>query len=575
MQLDLTQVPFSRFGSYLSLMYPPGFDPTARSLDTSKLDSLCLRSHRARGVGSRELLRLSLADGSAIPADRVSASASELSIAEPAGPIHMCFDGTESLRLRGQSALRFEPLTGNIKVLQPLGEGRYSLNLRGGLCRLLFEPLRGRLVTSANWQVDRSEGVVVQIEPDDSGQWDLAIEVYQSTYEPRERSNYEQARETSQQDYEAFVAKLPGSVVHDDLLKTGRELAGYICWASTVRPEGFYHRPAMMMSKVVMDQVWSWDNCFNAMALVEQMPELAWDQLWVMIDHQDVWGAFPDALNPMFKHYNFSKPPVLGWALRCMMQQRDDWFSVDKLEAIYEPLVRWSQWWLKHRRMPGDTLAYYLHGNDSGWDNSTMFDEGAPLVAPDLATALVLQFEVLGELAETLGRGDEAEAHQAQSRQLLEALLSELWRGDHFIARRCEGNLEVHCDSLIPCIPLALGRRLPAEVTEALCARLKRLLTEHGPATEMPDSPKYSADGYWRGPIWAPSTMLIVSGLLDLGKTDTEKLALARDIAGRFCRMCARSGMAENFDALTGEPLRDTAYTWTSSVYLLLLEHVQ
>ena len=84
-------------------------------------------------------------------------------------------------------------------------------------------------------------------------------------------------------------------------------------------------------------------------------------------------------------------------------------------------------------------------------------------------------------------------------------------------------------------------------------------------ASEWPESPHYTPDGYWRGPIWAPSTYLIVDGLRRGGET-----ALDDDIAQRFCRLCAQSGFAENFDALTGDPLRDKAYTWTSSVFLLL-----
>ena len=32
--------------------------------------------------------------------------------------------------------------------------------------------------------------------------------------------------------------------------------------------------------------------------------------------------------------------------------------------------------------------------------------------------------------------------------------------------------------------------------------RLKRYLTPFGLATEHPESPHYTADGYWRGPIW-------------------------------------------------------------------------
>ncbi len=59
--------------------------------------------------------------------------------------------------------------------------------------------------------------------------------------------------------------------------------------------------------------------------------------------------------------------------------------------------------------------------------------------------------------------------------------------------------------------------------------------------------------------------MLIVDGLRHASAD-----RLARTIARRFCRLAARSGMAENFDALSGRGLRDRAYTWTASVFLLL-----
>ena len=119
--------------------------------------------------------------------------------------------------------------------------------------------------------------------------------------------------------------------------------------------------------------------------------------------------------------------------------------------------------------------------------------------------------------------------------------------------------------SLRDCMPIVLGERLPGDIQEALVKSIRTFLTRYGLATEHPESPKYSRDGYWRGPIWAPSTMLVASGLLDIGET-----ALARTIASRFCRMCAKSGFAENFDALTGAGLCDKAYTWTSSVFLVL-----
>jgi glycogen debranching enzyme len=81
----------------------------------------------------------------------------------------------------------------------------------------------------------------------------------------------------------------------------------------------------------------------------------------------------------------------------------------------------------------------------------------------------------------------------------------------------------------------------------------------------VPTSPHHQADGYWRGPIWAPSTVLIEDGLRRAGHT-----ALADEVSRRFRALCETSGFAENFDALTGSGLRDRAYTWTASSYLLL-----
>ena len=90
-------------------------------------------------------------------------------------------------------------------------------------------------------------------------------------------------------------------------------------------------------------------------------------------------------------------------------------------------------------------------------------------------------------------------------------------------------------------------------------------LTPVGPATESPSSPLFEADGYWRGPVWAPTTLLLVDGLDACGEHE-----LAADIARRFLDTCRRSGFAENYDALTGQPLRDPAYTWSASVFVAL-----
>lgn len=59
--------------------------------------------------------------------------------------------------------------------------------------------------------------------------------------------------------------------------------------------------------------------------------------------------------------------------------------------------------------------------------------------------------------------------------------------------------------------------------------------------------------------------MLIIDSLKECGE---EKFA--KELAERFCNATLLGGMAENFDPLSGRGLVDPAFTWTSSVFLML-----
>ena len=114
---------------------------------------------------------------------------------------------------------------------------------------------------------------------------------------------------------------------------------------------------------------------------------------------------------------------------------------------------------------------------------------------------------------------------------------------------------------------MLLGDRLPEAVREALVREALEggLLTMHGVASESPQSAAYEPDGYWRGPIWAPTTYLVIEGLRACGRSD-----LADDVAARFLVTVRQGGFAENFEATTGLPLRDRGYSWSASVFLIL-----
>jgi len=316
------------------------------------------------------------------------------------------------------------------------------------------------------------------------------------------------------------------------------------------------------MSKHWMDKVWSWDHCFNALALSPGAPALALDQFLTPFDHQDASGAMPDSVTHSEILYNFVKPPIHGWALAKLRETTE--LDRETLVGIQQRLAAWSGFWLDYRRVPGHALPHYQHGNDSGWDNSTTFDNDRVIESPDLAAFLLVQLDVLIALTEELEL-DGAARWRAQRDEVAAALLAELWTGEAFVAHSATGGRVSKTGSLLNLLPIVAGRSLPAEVTERLASDIEGHLTEFGPATQLVDSPEYADDGYWRGPIWAPSTVLIEDGLRVSGYAE-----LADEVSRRFRLLCETSGFAENFDALSGAGLRDRAYTWTASAYLLL-----
>lgn len=261
--------------------------------------------------------------------------------------------------------------------------------------------------------------------------------------------------------------------------------------------------------------------------------------------------------------YNFVKPPIHGWAFQQLHRRNP--LSRTALADAYGKLEAWTAFWLTARRAPGHALAHYQHGNDSGWDNATTFDGERVIETSDLAAFLAVQLQVLAETAAELGFESDAARWSRASADMRDAMLAQLWAGDRFVARGVESARARNSASLLDLMAVALGSQLPKEVLTHLATGIEAHLTPHGLSTELTTSHFYQSDGYWRGPVWAPSTILIEHGLREGGFVD-----LANEVSRRFRTLCERSGFAENFEAQSGAGLRDRAYTWTASSYLIL-----
>jgi len=398
--------------------------------------------------------------------------------------------------------------------------------------------------------------------------WEIAIEQIEAAAPAYRRvESIDEVRARVAREFTAYLDEIAGWRT-DATPAVAR--AAYVLWSATVAPAGFVTRESVLMSKHWMDKVWSWDHTFNALALAPGLPDAALDQFFAPFDHQDAAGAMPDSITHSEVLYNYVKPPIHGWAWAKLRERLARPLTEDELVAGYARLSRWSRFWMDYRTAPGRDLPYYQHGNDSGWDNSTTFDHHRVIEAPDLAAFLVVQLDVLADLADELGTG-EGDAWRADRDRIEGALTRELLDGDGFFA---VGALEATVSkrsSLLNLLPVLASDRFAPAVSARLAEGIAAHLTTWGPATQLVETPEYEDDGYWRGPIWAPSTMLIEEGLRRGGHIE-----LADTINERFRALCERSGFAENFDARTGAGLRDRAYTWTASVYLVFAhEHLR
>lgn len=562
MEIDLRGAPFSRNGSYMAFSFLPEAGAWPAGL---YLRSVHGGAQEAR-PGGRVALVQALHNGRVVPF-QAQATPAALELRTPHGSVTICIAEPFLLRARGKGValrLTFSGSDGDYAI--PCADNRWQINSPKNLLQYMLTPLMGSWKIRGLWNGTGSEQLAVELHPwPGVGIFEGAIEEFSSTWRPRAyHESFEECRAQVEADYAGWLEHTPAL---PEQYAEARRLAAYINWSSAVEPIGHFLRQSMFMSKNWMTNVWSWDHCFNAMALTYRRPTAAWDQLMTVFDQQDEFGALPDYVNDRGLLWNFVKPPIHGWALAWMMQ-RSQFVRNDQVRQIYGPLARWTEWWFSFRDEDKDGIPEYKHGNDSGWDNATPFLTGVPLETPDLCAFLVLQMETLAMLALLQNNHEEAESWQHRSEDLAQRMLTHLWQGDHFVALRSGDHLVGDTESLLLYLPIVLGKRLPVGVRRDLIEGLTRpgrFITPYGLATESLGSPHYKADGYWRGPIWAPATLLIVDGLAACGEKE-----LARDLARKFCDLCAANGFAENFDAQTGEGLRDKAYTWTASAFLVL-----
>ena len=561
MLMDLKTTPYSYRGSYMA------FSEIPEKFNGKDVEGgLYFRSIHGSAATSLVAKMIPMQNGEACEYT-TELKPYQLTIRAGNNKTEITFYDDKTILLFGNVPILFDFMTQNraytYLVPQDVQKEYWMADCYGENCRYMIHAQQGKLDIDQEWSGCNARKSHLTLSAGEEENYLVVIEEFLESWEKKTlQYDFKETVKKCEATFLDFKKEMPAIPTRYEELAT---VAAYVNWESLVAPCGFFEREAMLMSKNWMCNVWSWDHCFNALALAYHKPQLAWDQFMIMFDYQTAIGCIPDSVNDSKVIHNYSKPPIHGWILRKLMQLIP--ITDKQLMDAYDKIGKWTNWWIFYRDNNQDGLCEYNHGNDSGWDNSTVFANMPPVTSPDLAAFLVLQMDVLSELAERLGKREDAKVWKTKSDAMLDKMLSVLYKDGQPCALYGLDNRVLYCDSLLLYIPIVLGKRLPEDIREHCIKVLKsdKFVTSHGFATESPASSYYEPDGYWRGPIWAPSTYIILEGLSACGEDE-----FVKEMVVRYCNMMTQSGCAENYDALTGEGLRDRAYTWTASVMFVL-----
>lgn len=563
---NLETIPFSRAGSFYYIGHSWGTEVGELSINTSLRGAITYRWD-GNPSWSHNFFRIKLYENGKQINYETEVSPWELKLITNNGEVkvRITFSGTDRFLFEcNDIELHLEPYRKPTAYFQnPNGEMGFILyhaqafaQLKGDDSTLLSKDSNNHIIYNAK---DRKKNLLALWMPNYQKEWEL------------QKIDFEKNKKSLKNEVEEWMKKIPNS---PDRYSNTTKVAWYLMWDLIVNPYKNYTRRGILMSKWAMNQIWAWDNCINGVAVVNADPDLAWDQLLMFFDKQTENGAIPDPINDYQEQYGFTKPPIYGWAVLKFIEQRGVGESKKYLEEIYEPLIKYTEWWMKFRDTDQNGLCEYNNGNDSGWDNATAFDQGYPVEGPDLAAHLIIQMNAISKIANILGKSEDAELWKSKSETMYSLMIERFLTPDNKFLSPMRGrklDSVEESNSLINYIPIELGGILSKEIHESLQEDINaegKFMTKYGLATQAPSSPKYEEDGYWRGPIWSPSTLLIFDGLVDAGYYD-----LAAEIADRFCKMCAKDdGFWENYNALTGKGLRDKGYSWTAAGYLIMAE---
>jgi glycogen debranching enzyme len=438
-----------------------------------------------------------------------------------------------------------------------------------------FKAVRN-LTYDTNGTVVRNEivpdngGYTVDFVVESRGDTAITLTVHEEPALEHRVLSFSESSARAERHWQAWFEKVP------PVAERYRRTYAYAWWLmanNLLSPLGSVAYEAMTPSKITYVGLWLWDSAMHALAYRHLDPELARNQIRVMLTYQLPDGMLPDAVHDegivaTIDHpisAEVTKPPILAWAALKLHETAPD---LDFLEEIYVSLVRWNAWWFSMNDDDCDGLAQYNHPYSSGLDDSPLWDHGLPVESPDLNTYLCVQMGSLARMAELLGMEAEGAMWRRRTTAIVERMLEDFWdeKAGLFWALHKEERVPVRTPFNL--YPLWTGQ-LPDGIRDRLIEHLtnpEEFWGEYVIPTVARDDPAYDPDTMWRGPVWANINYFFIEALRQVGRCD-----LADELRRKTLELIdEHASIYEYYNAETGEPPSTAAdiFGWTAAVFI-------
>ena len=287
-------------------------------------------------------------------------------------------------------------------------------------------------------------------------------------------------------------------------------------------------------------------------------------------DHQDETGALPDSVTHSEVLYNFVKPPIHGWALRAAA--RSDCPSRSTRQSSTEALPAAGSRGPVLARPPAARPASPCRTTSTATTaagttppSSTRHGSSRPPTSPPSSSC---SCACSPTWPPNSADADGRRHWTAAPTRCSTALLDELWDGERFRRPRARtGERRGPAPACSTSCPSCWATDLPARGrATALAERIAAHLTPYGLATEPPDSPHYRA-----GRLLARPDLGAVHRAHRGRPAPRRPRTSSPTTSAPASAPCARSPASPRTSTPSPAPgLRDRAYTWTASAYLIL-----